>query len=136
MTTLNEARGAIYGAFNTGWGTTSNFTFDDENFTPPAEETFARLAVRHNSRIQESLGGIGRRKFESGGSAIIQCFAPLDTGAEGADTLAIVARNIFEGKTLLPEGIRFTAVEVREIGPGDDHYQINVEAFFTYTETK
>lgn len=136
MTILNDARGAIYGAFNTGWGVTSVFTFDNEEFNPPTNAVWARLVVRHDTRDQVSLGGLGARKFDSGGSVIVQCFAPLDKGAALADTLATVAVGIFEGKTLTPEGIRFTAAIVREIGPTEDWYQINVEAFFTYTETK
>lgn len=136
MTTLNEARGAIYVAFETDWGTTSALTLDNENFTPPADTPWARLVVRHDSRQQESLGGLLRRKFESGGSVIVQCFGPLDKGADAADTLAQVAQGIFEGKTLSPEGIRFTSSVVKEIGPTDDYYMINVEAFFTYTTTK
>ncbi len=136
MTTLNDARGAIYGAFETGWGSTSEFTFDNETFKPPKGASWARHVVRHAVRDQESLGGPGRRKFESSGSAITQCFGPLDKGVEGVDTLAEVAQGIFEGKTLLPEGIRFTSAVVTEIGPTEDWYQINVESFFTYTETK
>ena len=136
MTTLNEARGAIYTAFAAGWGATSVFTRDNENFNPPVNAVWARLTVRHDDRSQESLGGLGRRKFESVGSVIVQCFSPLDTGATSADTLAETAQGIFEGKTLTPEGIRFTSSVIREIGPTDDWYMINVEAFFTYTETK
>jgi len=136
MTTLNDARGAIYAAFVAGWGATSAYTFDNESYDPPANANWVRLVVRHDDRVQESLGGLGRRKFESGGSVIIQCFAPLDSGAASADTLASAARSIFEGKTFNPEYIRFTSAVVREIGPTDDWYQINVEAFFTYTETK
>lgn len=92
--------------------------------------------MRHNDRAQESLGGVGRRKFESGGSVFVQCFAPLDGGRASADTLAAVARTIFEGKTLSPEGIRFTSSVTRELGPDGAWYQINVESTFTYTETK
>lgn len=137
MTTLNEAREAIYAAFVAGWGATSDYTFDNEDgFNPPTEDDWVRLVVRHSGRAQESLGGIGHRKFESVGSVIVQCFAPLDTGAKGADTLATAVRAIFEGKTLSPEQIRFTSAVVTEIGATDAWYQTNVEAFFTYTETK
>ena len=136
MTTLNDARGAIYSTFVTDWGATSAITFDNENFDPPADTVWARLTVRHTSRDQESLGPVGGRKFESEGSVIIQCFAPLDSGASLADTLAQVAQGIFEGKTLLPENIRFTSAVVLEIGPTEDWYQTNVTAFFTYSETK
>lgn len=136
MAGLNEARGAIYEAFEAGWGATSAFTLDNEKFDPPADAVWARLAVRHVARAQETLGGEGNRKFESIGSAIVQCFGPLDKGVEGVDTLAEVAQGIFEGKTLLPENIHFTSSVVTEIGPTDDAYQINVESLFTYRETK
>jgi hypothetical protein len=133
MTTLNDARGIIYAAFVAGIGATP-FTLDNENYDPPTDAVWYRLAVRHADRNQESLGGLGARKFESEGSVFVQCFAPLDSGAALADTLAETARSIFEGKTLTQ--IRFTSAAVREIGPTDDWYQINVEATFTYTETK
>lgn len=136
MTTLNEARGAIYEAFVTDWGATSPLTLDNETFNPPVDPPWARLVVRHDARSQESLGPVGNRKFESVGAAIIQCFGSLDKGTAEADTLAQVAQGILEGKVLLPEGIRFTSAQPIEIGPTEDGYQINVEAFFTYTETK
>lgn len=138
MTTINEARGRIYQDFVTGWTATpaGNVTLDNESFSPPAGQAWVRLVVRHLGRDQESLGGVGSRKFESRGSAIVQCFAPLDSGCAGADALAQDAQGILEGKTLLPEGIRFTSAEPREIGPTEDWYQFNVEATFTYTQTK
>jgi hypothetical protein len=135
MTTLNEARGIIYTAYLADAGLdTAHLTLDNEHFDPPELEAWARLVVRHAGRAQESLGGVGLRKFESVGTAIIQCFSPLEDGAEGADTLAQVAMGIFEGKTLT--GVRFTAAAPIEIGAGDDFYQINVECFFSYTELK
>lgn len=133
MTTLNEARGIINTAFIAGWPN-SDLTLDNENYVPPTAAPWARLVVRHAARGQESLGGVGLRKFESVGTAIIQCFQPLETGTDGADTLAQVAMGIFEGKTLT--GVRFTAAAPVEIGPGKDWYQVNVECFFSYTQTK
>ena len=55
MTTLNEARGAIYAAFVAGWGATSAYTFDNENFDPPTEAVWARTTVRHGSRASGSV---------------------------------------------------------------------------------
>jgi len=137
MTTLNQARGRIYQDFVTGWGTTSALTFDNEKFSPPATANWVRLSVRHNASTQKSLGAVGNRKFMRGGSVFVQCFTALDSGVSGADNLATVARNIFEGITLSPETVYFTDVVVREIGPTDDgYYQINVEASFDYDETK
>ena len=47
------------------------------------------------------------------------------------------ARAVFEGKTIgAAERLRFTSATVTEIGQTGDWYQINVEALFTYTETK
>lgn len=136
MTTLNEARGRIYQDFATAWGATSALTFDNEDFSPPAGLPWVRLAVRHESAQQESLGEPGARKFERLGRVFVQVFTPLDTGAATADNLASAARAVFEGKTLTPENIRFHAVTVREIGPDGAWYQVNVEAQFSYTETK
>lgn len=136
MVTLNDARGAIYGAFKVGWGATSPFLFDNEVFDHPPGDLWARTVVRHAARAQETLGSEGHRKFQSIGSVITQCFGPLDKGAEGVDTLAEVAQGIFEGKTLLPENIHFTSASITEIGPTEDNYQINCESFFYYFETK
>lgn len=135
--TLTQARERIYQTFTTDWGVTSPVQFDSEKFqTPVPTDDWVRVSVRHNSSSQESLGGVGNRKFMRGGSVFVQCFTPLDKGAKGADVLALTAKNIFEGKTFAPESIRFTDVVVREIGPSSGWYQTNVEASFNYDEIK
>jgi hypothetical protein len=136
--TLNEACERIYQTFVTDWASTSEYTFDNENFTPTGHATkFVRLSVRHDRGGQETLGGVGNRKFLRGGSVIIQCFAPLaEGGRKVAGTLATTAQNIFEAKTLSPESIMFTDAVIREIGPDESFYQVNVEIFFSYEQTK
>jgi hypothetical protein len=137
VATLNQARERIYQTFNTDWGSTSAFTFDNDEFDPPAAADWVRFSVRHFDSNQESLGGVGNRKFLREGRIFVQCFTPLDSGLAGADNLATVARNIFEGKTLGTENIRCTDAVVREIGPTDDgFYQLNVEIAFNYSEVK
>jgi hypothetical protein len=138
MTTLNQARERIYQQFVTDGGLVHQvtLTFDNDDFDPPEGTPWARLSVRHRASTQESLGGVGLRKFERIGAVIVQCFVPLDKGTQAADTLATAARNVFEGKTFTPEAIHFFDVVVREIGPDDAWYQVNVEAFFIYHETK
>lgn len=137
MTTYLEAKERIYETFDTDFTTTANVTFDNEKYDPPDNTSWVRLAVRHTGRQQESLGPVAGRKFESFGSVFVQCFAPLDTGAKTADTLAQAAQAVFEGKTIgAAERLRFTSVSIVEVGPGEDWHQVNVEAFFTYTETK
>jgi len=138
MTTLAEAKERIYAQFVADFTATSaNITFDNEQYDPPTAGNWVRLSVRHTARAQESMGELGLRKFESVGSAIIQCFCPLDSGTSAADTLAAAAQAVFEGKVLgATEQLRFTSAAITEVGPTDNWYQINVEAFFTYTETK
>lgn len=137
MTTLAQARERMYQAFaDAAVLPTGRFCYDNEAFQPPTGETWARLVVRHRTRGQETLGPTGTRKFESTGSIFVQCFAPLDKGVSDADNLAAAARAVFEGKVLLPEHIRCYGAVVREIGQDGAWYQVNVEAFFTYDETK
>ncbi len=135
--TLTEATERIYQTFSDDWGSTSLFAFDNEKLVPPKpSDDWVRVTVRHAGGGQESLGDVGNRKFTRQGSVFVQCFVPLNEGRAGADLLVIAARNIFEGKTLLPESIRFTGSDVREIGESEGYYQMNMEAFFNYTETK
>lgn len=137
MTTLNEARERIYQTFATEFVATSGrYTFDNTEYDPPEGLPWARLVVRHSGSNQECLGPVGRRKFERIGSVIVQVFVPLDSGTQEADTVSRAVRLIFEGRTLSPEAIRFTDCVVQEIGPDGAWYQQNVEAFFTYTETR
>ena len=136
MTTLTAAREAIYQAFVDGWGATSVFTFDNENFDPPDDASWVRLSVRHNASTQETLGRTGNRRFARLGSALVQIFTRDNIGARTADTLATTAREIFEGVSLAGTTIRFLDVIVRETGPDGKWYQVVVEATFEYDETR
>lgn len=136
VATLNEARERIYQTFVTGWGATSPFVFDNEKLDTPVDTDWVRVSVRHTASRQDTLGAVGNRKFLRFGSVIVQCFSKEDGGAGAAGTLAITARNLFEGKTLSPEGIWFNAVDIREIGASEGWYQINVEATFSYEQVK
>lgn len=138
MATLTEAREAIYDRFLTNYTAlpAASIDADNEEFSPPAGAAWARLSVRHTGSVQESLGGIGYRKFTRIGSTFVQIFTPLNQGASEADTLAQAARVILEGVSLVGNTIRFTNVVVREIGPSDGWYLVVVEAFFEYTETR
>lgn len=132
MTTLSEAREAIYEAFRVGYADETKCYFDNE--VADVEDEWVRLTVRHTTGDQETLGPVGNRKFERGGSVIIQIFILLDKATARADELASLVRNIFEGKTI--SQIRFRGVITREIGEGTKWYQLNVEAPFRYNETK
>ncbi len=136
MVNLTDAREAIYEAFITAWASTSAITLDGEAYDPPTA-AFVRLAVRHNDSAQESLGGVGRRRFLRAGIVYVQCFAPKNAGARAADTLAAAAVEILEGVHLSNHDLRIMRALTREIGPDEDgRYQINVEAAFDYTQTR
>lgn len=138
MTSIEDAREAIYARFMGAWDGTAltSVTRDNERFTPPANASWVRLAVRHNGRQQETLGGTGNRKFLSTGSAFVQCFVPLDSGTRAASVLATKARAIFEGVHMVTQEIRFNEGVVREVGPTDGYFLVLMEALFEYTETK
>jgi hypothetical protein len=139
MVNLVDARETIYQRFATLWGTTSAITFDNEAFTPPAGQPWVRVSVRHSGSTLEAIGGSGfggMNTFQRIGRCVIQVFVPIDAGTRQADTLAQAARAIFEGTTLSSNAIRFTNVVLREIGPDDAWYQINLEATFQYDERK
>lgn len=135
MTTLAEAREAIYKTFIDAWDSIAPLTLDNEDFQPP-NGSWVRLSVRHTGGGQETLGRTGNRRFERSGTAFIQVFTLQDTGTAAADTLANLARSIFEGTSITNTTIRFNNVALTEIGPTGKWYQINVSAAFDYDETK
>lgn len=139
MVSLVDAREAIYERFRTLWGSTSPYTFDNEDYEPPVGDAWVRLSVRHNASVLEAIGGRGyggMNKFMRSGRVFIQVFTPINQGTREADTLAQTARAIFEGITISSNAIRFNNAVVREIGPDNSWYQINVECSFDYDERK
>ena len=136
MTTQTVAREAIYQRFVTAWGSTSAFTFDNEQFTPPAGAAWVRLTVRHRESKQATLGQTGQRNFNRRGAAIFNIFVPQNMGVEDADTLVQSVRNSFEGVTVSPPDLYFYETVVREVGPDGAYNLINVEALFEYDERK
>lgn len=133
MTTLSEARTAIYNAFDAVMTLRSEEYFFDNEVASLQSTTWLRLVIRHSDSRQETLGKEDNRKFDRSGFVIVQIFVPLDEGMVD-DTLVSAVRNIFEGKTI--SSIRFYGVNVREIGPDTKWFQINIEAPFNYEETK
>lgn len=138
MPTLAAARELIYEQFLNNYTglAASAITADNEKFDPPVEAAWGRFSVRHTGRAQESLGGVGLRKFTSIGSAFFQIFTPENQGTNEADLLAEEARDLLEGLSLDGTNIRFTNASVTEIGVKDGWYGLVVEGSFEYTEAK
>ena len=134
MTTLNEAREAVYSRFVAQWGVTTPVAFDDEDFEEPADSPWVRLTVRSVSRGQETLGRPGNRKFRSAAAVFVQVYTRTNTGVKQGDTLATQAKDIFEATSF--GGLDFNDGVVRETGPAGKWYQHVAEVAFDYEEIK
>lgn len=135
MTTVNEATDAVVKHFLAGWGVLSPVFLDNEAGDQPLTG-WVRFVVRHRDAGQETLGSTGNRRFERRASAIVQMFAPPDTGRKALDVWTQAALDIFEGVSLAGTSIHFGNVIPRERGPDGKWEAVTVEATFVYTETK
>ena len=134
MTTLNEAKEAVYARFVAQWGMTTPFVLDNEERDEAGDVAWMRLVVRSSTRAQLTLGRIGNRKFLSGASVFAQVYTPVNTGVQSGDSLAVQAANIFEGVSF--SGLDFREAVVRESGPTGKWYLHVMEAEFDYEEIK
>ena len=134
--TLRDARKAVYDRWIALWPPlypAVPYYFDNENASPGAGP-WARVAVRETASIQETLGASGNRKFERKAIALVQLFAPRDTGVGTISDLAQAARGIYEGVSF--NGIDVYEVTPREVPTQDRWFQVTVEVLFNYYETK
>lgn len=141
MTTIAEAREAIYLRWNDNWTATPlvDTTFAGEtNFVPPSKRLWARLSVRHLAPGGQTMGSVGGRRFTRLGSAFIQVFGPLSKEQDGEgqlDPLIQDALDIFEGVSF--SGLRFFQATPRETGDDQGKWTMAiVEVPFDYDETK
>lgn len=135
MTTLSEARKAIYTKFINEWGTSTPYTFDNEQFNSETiNGPWVRLSVRNQLSEQESLGPKGRRKYRREGAIMVQCFALADTGMASLDNVVMAVRTVFEGEKF--DGVFVDDTVTREVGPDGRWFMTVVESFFHYNQTK
>lgn len=141
MTTIAEAREAVYARWNALWTATplADTTFSGEiGFKPPAERPWARLTVRNLAPGGQTLGPVGGRRFTRLGSIFVQCFAPLsddDDGEGQLDPLMQNALDAFEGASF--SGLRTFQATPRETGDDSGKWTTAlVEIPFDYDETK
>lgn len=106
MTTIDQAKDAIYNQLTTEWAAASRTE-------PIAKENDAanhgtaefnssygpwlRILVQENAGGQVALGAVGDRPFERRGQIMVQCFVVADTGTELLDTLLQTVRDSLEG---------------------------------------
>lgn len=141
MTTIVDAKQIIYDHFLTQMAILHSgmiVKIGNEDGPGGTDTTWVRIMARHIDRNQDSLGGVGARKFQQDGIIGVQIFSPLDAGSTPADTVAISVQTILEGKSLTSgaNAVRTNSAVPNEIGPTEDGYQVNVSTAFYYHETK
>lgn len=139
MTTLNQAREAVYDRFVDNWADQTDYVFDNEHYDEPEPVAgnfppWVRVSVRNITGGQETLGEKGIRKYRRRAIAFCQVFVPVDKGMQMADTLAQSFRGIFEGESF--NGLDFDNGLVREASPDGHKMMVLVEVYYAYYETK
>ncbi len=132
---INAAFKAALDAYNTANATSYAAVYQDVPTTPTTAAHF-RVFINHGSGDQQTLAGVGNRRFSRAGVVIVQIMTPFGDGFTLADKLVTVPRNAFEGVST-SNGVWFRRVSPGiEAGKTGDFYQMNVTANFTYTERR
>ncbi len=136
MTTLNEAREAVYSRFLANFVGTTNIVLDNEEprFDVDTVDEWVNVAVRHTGRVQETMGKTGNRRYRVKAIAFVQVYTKSNTGVQQSGVLVTEARDIFEGVSF--SGLDFSNATTPEGGPKGKWYEATVEAFFDYDEIK
>lgn len=139
--TPNEAKEALFARWVVQLAAsafpTLPFVYDNEPYSGSKDVEFARLAVRNTGRDQQTLGGIGHRKWESRARLLIQYFAILgDEGTKAADIRVKAIANMFEGVPLAGTTLELHEANIREVGPDKGWFQFQIEVPFRFYETR
>ena len=134
MTTIDEAREAIYQRWEAEWGSRTTYTFENEVFEEPESAVWVRVSVRNITGGQKTLGPKLNRKYERKVVIYIQIFVPKGTGMAASGSHAQFALGIFEGESF--SNIDCFDGSVREL-PEEEIWQPTlVEIFCDYEEIK
>ena len=141
MTNYSDANEAFAQRFSDIWSPTGfPFELENESFTPPnadAGTPWARMVVRHQDGMIDSLGRVGNRRFDRLGALFVQVFTPLQEGTRRTKQLAQLVSDGFEGSSIPGTTICFNDTIAREGGVSDDvWYMTTVEINFRYTEIR
>lgn len=129
MTTVNDARAAIYALINslgiaTDWGA-ANITLSE------SDDVWIRPSVRFGSGSIQTLGGTGvATRRRRGGTIIVQVFSPLGEGEGPGDDVADQLLRLFEAQRSGP--VYYRDVALRDIGRDESWWQQNVTVNFEY----
>jgi hypothetical protein len=138
-----QAQDDICGALAATWagnGATSPYPLLFENTgeqrpSPTADVVlpWAWAQVRRVTSPQSSLTSddAGRKRYTTRGFVGVQIFTPRGDGSTGALTVGTVVEGAFKGKRTA-NGVVFSHVRLKEIGPSGPWMQSDVEADFEY----
>lgn len=140
MTTLNQARAAVYQRFLDEWkdGADPLTAFCFGNEVLDNEEEWARCFVISLPNAQETLGRPGNRKFKRQAQVQVNVYTAPGTGMSRADQLVKVAMDMFEGRALLGTSVKLYEASSAEVGLVDNSrwFLSTVQATFDYEEIK
>lgn len=120
---------AIRTHFNTGWGSTTRIAYENQKFTPQANEEYVALIIRPDNASQIELGDSVGVHFRHPGLIFVMVFAPPDKGNAAALQLADQAADIFRRQSsVFTDGrILYSAPTITPIGITDEGYfHVNV----------
>jgi hypothetical protein len=136
MPTLNAARESVYQRFADEWasaGQTEPYTFELENYDPPAGPWLA-VSVQHVASSQETLGRATNRRFRRSAVITVYVYDLVNQGRRSIDLLAQTARNIFEGVSF--DSLDCGNAVAREIPSDGRYYGMLIATSFDYDEIK
>jgi hypothetical protein len=141
MTTLNEARDAVYARFLDEWkddeeAALTPFCLDNE--TLDNHPTWSRCSVRSMPGGQETLGRPGNRKYHRKALVRVEVYTPPGEGLQAADLLVQKAVALFEGRSLLGTTVKLYDAQTAEVGLVDEGrwFLSTFQASFDYEEIK
>ena len=122
-----DGRAAIGKLFSEAWLATTPVAYPNRDFTPPQDGSWVQLGIAQGDAFPVEIGSGGQKRHP--GTVLVQVFTKLGEGDGPGLTLAEQAAAIFRDVTVTAgtnANIRFRTPTVRNIGPGDAYYQVNV----------
>ena len=119
---------AIRTLFNTGWASATPVAFENEEFTPPDEGSYASFVIRPDDASQYEIGST-KVTFRAPGLIFVMIFSPPDEGNAATLALADTAAAIFrrQSSTFTDGRILYRAPTIKPIGITDEGYfHVNV----------
>lgn len=142
MTTVDQAREAVYKRFRDNWTGTplTDTTLENDKFDSESRAEWVRVTLRAGPPTSPpTLGATGARKFDRIGLIFLDIFTAVDAGMARPGALAAEGLSLFEATRFQDvNGADMHTLDgtIREIGPDGKFYHTQLEVPLQYTETK